>query len=65
MTCHECINILKNHIVWNLWYGFDVYVVEKLSDQYIDFICYESLTCRCLNLNPGHFHSSAILPLFV
>jgi hypothetical protein len=28
---------------------------EKPSDQYLGLICDESLTCRCLNSNPGHF----------
>jgi hypothetical protein len=28
------------------------------------FDCDESLTCRCLNLNPGHFHGSTLLSLF-
>jgi hypothetical protein len=30
---------------------------EKLSGQYLCLICDESLTCRDLNLNPGHFGS--------
>jgi hypothetical protein len=38
---------------------------EKSSDQYLIFICDESLTRRGLNLNLGHFRGSAILPLFV
>jgi hypothetical protein len=29
--------------------------IEKTSCQYLDLICDESLTCRCLNLNSGHF----------
>jgi hypothetical protein len=39
--------------------------IEKPSGQYLDFICDESLTRRCLNSNLGHFRGSAILPLFV
>jgi hypothetical protein len=29
--------------------------IEKPSGQYVGLICDESLTCRGLNLNPGHF----------
>jgi hypothetical protein len=29
--------------------------IEKLSGQYLGFICDESLTCRGLNSNSGHF----------
>jgi hypothetical protein len=28
---------------------------EKSNGQYLGLICDESLTCRCLNLNPGYF----------
>jgi energy-converting hydrogenase Eha subunit B len=35
--------------------------IEKPSGQYLGLICDESLTCRGLNLNPGHFRGS-ILP---
>jgi hypothetical protein len=31
--------------------------IHKPSGQYLGLICDESLTCRCLNLNPGHFAS--------
>jgi hypothetical protein len=31
----------------------------------LGFISDESLTRQGLNLNPGHFHGSAILPLFI
>jgi hypothetical protein len=31
--------------------------VAKSNGQYLDLICDESLTCRCLNSNPGHFVS--------
>jgi hypothetical protein len=31
--------------------------IEKPSGQYLGLICDESLTCRCLNLNTGHFGS--------
>jgi hypothetical protein len=48
--------VLKNH---------DEFHGEKSSGQYLDFICDESLTRRCWNLNPGHFRGSATLPLFV
>jgi hypothetical protein len=34
---------------------------EKSSGQYIGLICDESLTCRGLNSNPGHFGSSAFI----
>jgi hypothetical protein len=37
--------------------------IETPSDQCIDFICDESLTCRGLNSNLGHFRGS-ILPLY-
>jgi hypothetical protein len=39
--------------------------IEKPSGQYLGFICDESLTRQGLNLNPGYFCGSAILPLFV
>jgi hypothetical protein len=29
--------------------------IEKPCDQYLGLICDGSLTCRGLNLNPGHF----------
>jgi hypothetical protein len=35
--------------------------IEKPSGQCLGLICDESLTCRGLNLNPGHFCAS-ILP---
>jgi hypothetical protein len=38
--------------------------IEKLSDQYLDLICDESLICRDLNLNPGYFDGSTVLSLF-
>jgi hypothetical protein len=37
--------------------------VEKLSGQYLGLICDESLTCRGLNSNSGHFYGSMLLPL--
>jgi hypothetical protein len=37
--------------------------IEKQSGQYLGLICDESLTCRCLNSNPGHFCDSTLLPL--
>jgi hypothetical protein len=39
--------------------------IEKLCGQYIDLICDESLTCRGLNLNPGHFGSFTFILCFV
>jgi hypothetical protein len=39
--------------------------VEKLSGQYFSLICDESLTCRDLNLNPGHFGSLTFISCFV
>jgi hypothetical protein len=41
--------------------GFIKGEIEKPCDQYLGLIWDESLTCRDLNLNPGHFHGS-ILP---
>jgi hypothetical protein len=38
--------------------------IEKPSSQYLGLICDESLTCRGLNLNPGYFCGSMLLPLF-
>jgi hypothetical protein len=37
--------------------------IEKLSGQYLGLICDESLTCRGLNSNSGHFCGSTLLPL--
>jgi hypothetical protein len=31
--------------------------IEKPSGQYLNLICDESMTCRCLNLNPRYFGS--------
>jgi hypothetical protein len=42
-----------------------VKIAKKLSGQYLDFICDESLTHQGLNSNLGHFYGSDILPLFV
>jgi hypothetical protein len=35
--------------------------IEKPSDQFLDLICDESLTCRGLNLNLGHFDGSTFI----
>jgi hypothetical protein len=39
----------------------DGLVLEKPSDQFLDLICDESLTCRCLNLNTGNFNSLSFI----
>jgi hypothetical protein len=41
--------------------GFMKGQIEKPSVQYIGLICDESLTCRVLNLNPGHFSSATFI----
>jgi hypothetical protein len=33
-------------------------------EKYLGLICDESLTCRCLKLNPGHFGGSTTISLF-
>jgi hypothetical protein len=38
---------------------------EKLSGQYLGFICDESLTCPVLNSNLGHFGSFNFIPCFM
>jgi hypothetical protein len=39
--------------------------IEKPNDQDLDLICDESLTCRDLNLNLGHFDRFTFILLFV
>jgi hypothetical protein len=39
--------------------------VEKLSGQYLFLICDESLTCRILNSNLGHFSRFTFIILSV
>jgi hypothetical protein len=39
--------------------------IEKSSGQYLGLICDESLTCRDLNLNLGHFGSFTFILCFV
>jgi hypothetical protein len=56
--------IQTSHIVLFVVNGPIKEEIEKQSGQYLGFICDESLTCRGLNLNPGHFRGSAILLLF-
>jgi hypothetical protein len=58
------------HVVLDSNFKFYVFVInglikgeiEKPSSRCLGLICDESLTRRCLNSNPGHFHGS-ILPL--
>jgi hypothetical protein len=39
--------------------------IEKPSGQYLGLICDESLTCRGLNSNLGHFGSFTFIPCFM
>jgi hypothetical protein len=39
--------------------------IEKPSSQYLSLIGDESLTCRCLNSNTGHFGSFTFILWFV
>jgi hypothetical protein len=39
--------------------------IEKPRVQYLGLICDESLTCRGLNSNPGHFGSFTFILWFI
>jgi hypothetical protein len=39
--------------------------IEKPNDQYLGLICDDLLTCRCLNLNMGHFGGCTFTFIFI
>jgi hypothetical protein len=45
--------------------GFIKGEIEKPSGQYLGLICDESLACRGMNSNPGHFGSLNFILCFV
>jgi hypothetical protein len=61
LNIYDTINT-NNVVIYTNQFGvsfgnlYDLYMIfEKSRCQFLSLICDESLTCRCLNLNLGHF----------